>query len=441
MENVPKETETIAVKRTERLNSKLLESHSRLNFVPAWWTNGVFEMLGVLVVVGLNIYMILPFFSYHISDVPFSGPVIPLLIKGFGLLSLSYATATTALLIISFVLFPVSVYVLVRWITGRKLAAFLSILAMSLPFYPFARSRILSAFASNDWPHILSISLIPIAIYGVLSFIREGQTKNLVIASFFSAIVALTSPFAFLTFVFFAAICAFSEMLLGQGRLKAVRLATVMIFTAGLCSFWYHPSFFYWMVMGDMGLDIRATVRRLVPISLFAAPVLGVFGFLLFDRKPLLQPVFLATFSTIVFTMIVVAGGGFVPSHPTRYAPELGLSLALLIGIGTMKLIEYVRFSQVSVKNLDLTILSNGVVLVLTALISVSVVLARDSIVGSTEQVLGLWTEVNKGEMWLARDNYSGLSNYLGYVITIVTIAIMIFLFRKKEPSHVSKTP
>jgi hypothetical protein len=211
---------------------------------------------------------------------------------------------------------------------------------------------------------------------------------------------------------------AFSEMLLGKGRLKALRLAAVLVFAGAFSSFWYNPAFFLWMITGPMGEEIRGTISRLIPMSFFIVPVLGTLGFLLFDRKPDLQPVFLASFSTIAFAVITLAGGGFFPSHPSRYSAEFGISLSLFLAVAIVKLSDYLRFSPSPfLARINRSLLANGILICAFVLVCGGIVLGRGQIIYK-ENVLGVWTGVEKGSIWEAKDRFGGASSILGYTIT-----------------------
>ena len=419
MEQVPKETETIAVKRTVRITKKLLDAKGTFGTATAWWTNEAVEILGLGGIVLLNLYLVLPFFKVSIPETSYSGPIIPFVAKIFSIFGINFSDSVHVVALVSFLLFPLSMYVFVRLLTDRKMSAFLAVLIASLPFFPFAKTRIVSGFLSQDTPHVVTLTLIPLAVYGLLAFIKEGGIRNLVLSAFVGALVSLSSPFSFTTFLMFSAIGCFSEMLLGQGRLKFMRFLIVLIFAAGLNSFWYNPAFFNWMITGPMGEEIRLTLGRLIPMSMFVAPILGVFGFLLFDRKPSLQPMFLAVFFTIAFALVVIAGGGFMPSHPTRYTSEFGMSLALLLGLGVLRLSEYLRLQKKTISSL--------ILLGTFALVGIGIIVGRPQIESYTS-VLGIFSEVNRGEIWEARDKFSGLSSLVGYVITFVTACTLTLL-------------
>ncbi len=435
-EHLPKESETIAAKRAIRIAEKIQEAKKHLKIQPLWWAALPFEILGLVFVFLINLYLVLPFFGTPAPNIPFSGPVIPLLAR---LIELTGTPLTYAIQIVNlgfFLLFPLSFYLLIKKLTGRKIAAFLSVLLVSLPAYPFAGTRINALFVGTDGPHMASFAMLPLALFGLLCFIREGGAKHLFIASLTAALMALISPFGFMTFLIFAGLTVFSEMLLGKGRLKFFRFLAVMLFAGGLNSFWYNPAFFFWMIMGPMGEEIRLTIARLIPISFFAIPLLASFGFLLFDRKPDLQPIFLASFYSIAFALTALAiRGGFFPSHPSRYAPELGISLSFLISIALIKLADYLRFTNVSKLSPGLNLHKGGVVNSLIGVVFfvliLFTVLSRDSLIPSGENnILGTWTGVAKGDIWIARESFTGIWGILGISITVISFLILGFLAR-----------
>lgn len=427
-ETVPKENETIAARRAFRLAEKIREAKSEFKSGRSWWSGNPLEIGLVLLLFLLNLYVVYPLLNVAAVDQSFSGPVIPLLIKILGFFKIPDSLAFQLVNFYFYLLLPPALYLLLKEITKRKLTSFLAVLIVSLPLYPMAMSRILMSFNGRDAAHIAGLSVLPIALLSNYLFIKNGGLPNLVSAAVTSALIALISPFGFLTFIIFASILTFSEMLLGAGRLKIFRFLAILLFAGSLNSFWFNPGFFVWMVFGPMGIGIRATILKLLPLSFFTIPVLGAFGYLLFDRKPNLQPFFLAGFFTIAFFLISMAGGGLFSSHPARYLPELGLSMAILLSVAIVGLTDYLRFNFPSLANVFC------VVLVL-ALFIIAVKTGRE--IGFDERVLGIWDEVEKGEIWVARDRFTGLPSVLGHAITGASLFGLSFVslkdkFRKK---------
>jgi len=426
---IPQESETIAAKRAIRLSEKLRRAGEGLKGRNAWWSDGPLELLGLAFIFSLNFYLVVTFFGTSAPDIPYSGPVIPLFAKMVEFAGVPFSYAVQIVNAVFYLFFPLTYYMFVKKVTGRKLISLLVVLFASLPLYPFALVRAAGAFIGGDGPHMASLTLVPLAIYGLLGFIREGGMRNLIIASVSSGIIALISPFGFLTFALFAGITAFSEMLLGTGRLKVIRLLLVLIFAGALNSFWYNPAFFYWMITGPMGEDIRVTVSRLIPTSFFIIPILAAFGFLLFDRRPSLQPVFLASFFTIAFFLIVIAGGGLFPSHPSRYSAEFGIALSFLLGVGIVKFAEFLKFSDHKIfGKINATIFANALIVFVFVILVLGVILGRESVVLAEEKVLGIWTGFDKGELWTSRENFDGTPSFFGYSITGSAILTLAFL-------------
>jgi len=434
MEDIPKETETIAAKHTARLAEKLRLSGGGLSGKKAWWSNGPLEFLILIFVFGLNFYLVYPFFGTAANQTNFSGPIIPFVTSIISLFGVTTAYAIQIVYIAFILIFPLSFYLFIKRVSGRKLVALFAVMIASLPFSPFLRIRVESALTGIEGPHVASLTLIPLAVYGLLTFLRYGRLKNVIIASVSASLVALTSPFGFITYAVFAGITTFSEVLLGKGRLKLIRFLAIIILVGGLCSFWYNPAFFAWIVTGPMGEEVVKTISNLVPILTFSLPVLAVFGYLLFDRKPSLQPLFLALFFTTAFTMVSIVGGGFVFSHPSRYLSELGISVSLFLSIGLVAVSDKVLFTQQKFGIVSGKVLATGFTVLSFLLLLFGIILGKDVFLSS--QVLGVWQEINKGDIWIAREGFSTFWQITGHSITFVTLTTLTVLGIKSVKSR-----
>ena len=434
MEQIPDETDTIAAKRSQRLAEKLKKAGERIRKTEAWWNSSYFEFFLLILVLVINLYSVSSYFgTATFYDTFYSGPVIPLLAKLLEMTGVSLGYGFQLINLVFFLLFPIPFYYLVKAIMGRKIIALLSILLISLPFYPFASVRIYSSLVGVDGAHISSLTVSVIALYWIFKFIRDGGSKNLSLASIFSALVALISPFGFSTYLIMALILTFSEMLLGLGRVKLFRFLAIMFFSACLVAFWYNPHFSFWMLTGSLGEEVRRVIFKLLPISFFAIPALGAFGYLLFDRKPSLQPVFLASFYTIAFAMISLVGGGVFPSHPSRYVAELGIGLALLVSVILIKIAE-----SLSIFENNKFYFRFGIVVLLIGM-SLVIILGNSN-VSYSSQVLGIWTGVEKGTIWQERDRFGGVSSIIGFIISFVAITSLSYINIKTKNSSAELT-
>lgn len=429
-EEVPKETETIAAKRAFRVAEKLRLAGSKISRSSAWWNSFFVEVVFLFLMVGINFYTV-----WHLwgkasgNDIFYSGPGIPFLAKLLEFFNINLSTAFQYVNIVFFVIFPSFLYIFIKSITDRKIIGFLAVIISSLPFFPFSYTRLQGSFYSVDSAHISSLPVMMIALIGVLFFIRNGGSVNLVISSVFSGLVALFSPFAFMNFIIFSSILTFSEVLLGSGRLKFFRFVGVLFFSGTLIAFWYNPSFAFWIFTGFLGKEVRETVSRLIPVSLFVLPILGTFGYLLFDRKPALQTLFLASFFTICFGLISVVGSGFVPSHPGRYFPELGISLSILISIVIVRF-----FESIPLLNDNKFIARSLIVLVSLVLITIIPIFGGNYLQENddlSKNVLGAWDGVSRGTVWQERDRFNGANNIVGFGVSLSGIMGLSYICLK----------
>jgi hypothetical protein len=430
VESVPKETETIAHKKALRLSEKLRAARERMGLKNAWWTSRFVESIGLLTLLVVNLILAFPIIGQPAISVSFSGPIIPLLARVVSLSGLEFIYSVQFVNILFFLGFPITYYFFIKFVSKRKLTAFLSVLVVTLPVSIFVKSRFSYELLSGESPYIASLSILPITLIILLKFLREGGIKNLIVGSITTALVALISPFGVFIYVIMSVITTFSEVLLGDGRIKILRLTTMFIFSASLCSFWYNPGFFFWMVTGPLGLEIRQMLSHLIPISFFVIPILTSLGYIIFDRKPNLQPFFLALFYTLTFLVIVMAGGGFVPSNPGRYVPVLGISLAFLIGISVLMIFEYFHFSKLS-KIIPISGTKDALLVLVSLTLVVIILTNRNLLINENKDVLGIWANVEKGDIWVARDQFSVQNTIPGYLISLVSVATLVYLYRK----------
>ncbi len=430
-ENIPKEEEKISAIRAARVSEKIRQAKLGLLARRAWWSDGPLEDAVLLLVLFLNFYLIFPLIGKEAPIVTFSGPVIPVLTNLLSsLINSPFYYSLQIVYIVFFLAFPVTFYFLIKKLTNRKLIAFFACLFSTIPIYMLGRTRLMSMFFGQDGPHVVSLTVIPVALYFLIIYLKEGSIKDLIYAGLSAALVALISPFGFLNYLIFAGIFTFSEILLGQGRTKILKFLLILVTAGALSAFWYNPSFFIWMLTGPMGSDIRSMVSKLLPVSFFAIPILATFGYLLFDRKPNLQPLFIVSFCTIAFFIITVAGGNLVPSSPARYRTELGITVSFLAAFLFVSLIELFKFRVIKV-NLTGKVwdfLSNLVVPALGVAFLVTGILIRDVMIYDSTDVLGIWTEIPKGSVWVARDNFMGYHAYIGYSITAIALGALIYL-------------
>jgi len=431
--DIPKEEEKISARRAARVAKKIAQAKKSWQIGTNWWSEGKVNLLDLGLTWLLSLYLVWPFFGREAFVTSYSGPVIPVLASLITWSGLPLTYAVEVVNIVFFLLFPLAFYFFIKKVSQNNLVALLAVLVVSLPMAPFAGARIRSAFFSVEGPHMASLAVVPIAVYGLISFLKDGGIKSLLIATFTSVLVGLISPFGLLTYFIFAIMVVFSEVLLGHGRLKIFRALIVLLMMGGLSSFWYNPRFFLWLFTGSMGMELKVMVARLLPVSFVTVPIFGVFGYLLFDRKPKLQPLFLACSLTLGFMVIVLTGGGFMPSTPSRYIPELGLALAFLLSVVAERAWELIKERDWRWKKIRRDVWANGLLLGLIAGLVWGVWHGRDHVLAYERGVLGWWTGVSRGEIWRARDEFGGWHRLLGYLISLITLGLSGWLWKKTK--------
>lgn len=310
---------------------------------PHWWRNRMTEACWSLFLVGLNFRFAFPFFEYHFKHF-FSAPMIPFLARIVSFVSRSpLETTTSTVVLVFYILGPLTLYFFVKEITGRLLPAVWAALLFSSPIF---RSKLLEGLFYGDGAHLAALTLIPLVCCLVLRFLKKGSFSSCILASLGIVLVALISPPGLFVCLGFLVIITFSEMLLAHGKLKLVRMMVLLILVAGLSAFWYNPGFVRLLLFSKQGKEILTILFNLFPLLFFLVPVLGTFGFLLFVKKPFLQPLFIALGLTVVFFLVSFSGrlgSSFFVSYPDKYWPELGLSLSFFSGIIMTGIFDFLR--------------------------------------------------------------------------------------------------
>jgi len=259
----------------------------------------------------------------------------------------------------------------------------------------------------------------------------------LIVGVISTAFVGLISPLGFLADIIFLVVVCFSEVLLGKVRLKIFRTLFVIFASSGLISFWYNPKFLKLFFESQQGQGIVLGLSKIAPISLFAIPVLMIAGFLIFERRPDLQSTFVASFFSIIFLAVWLAGEGFMPSHPARYQSELGISLAFLGSVLILVVFDFLKLNLKIGKIFGLDALRQqfwgNIIPVVVFLLAIAYSVVKSSNLNflAQESVLGLWEGVKQTDLWLAREQADGPSFVLGYSVSVLTvISLFIIGFR-----------
>ena len=142
---------------------------------------------------------------------------------------------------------------------------------------------------------------------------------------------------------------SFSEVLIGQGKQKLIKLVWGLLLVGASIIVVYNR-FLWFLLISQEGRTFFSVLTNLLPLTFFLVPILGTFAFLIFDRRPALQPVFLALTLTVTFGLLHWVRVSIV-SIPIfkydRYAAEWSLSLAFLTGIIVMWMFDLIRAGKI----------------------------------------------------------------------------------------------
>ena len=428
----PTKKETLAIKQAERVR-RIAYFRQRLpELSPKWWVV-IGEAASIAVLFLTNFLLLNRFFGHEDTVNLFSAPVIPLL-ASFTEAFIPFSYGVRLWLLVFFIFFPLTFYYFVKEISGRKLAGLISAFIVILPVGIFLPLRINLGLLSEDGAHIVSLAFVPIVCLLLLRFLRHGNFWAGILSALGTTLVALTSPLGFVILTIFLGIMTFSEMLLGQGRIKAIRFGVVLALTMGFSAFWYNPKFVILTLQSSQGQLVKGTLANLLPVSFFLLPLLGIFGFLLFENRPQLQPIFIAFFLTVCFGLFSL-GAGIAHPAPSRFLPAFGVSLAFLIGILAVMLFDFLRLSP-KLKRFKLQAIYRRVIAysfigLLFGLMGMIIGFQIRNIWELDRvQVLGLITEQRVG-IWEIREQTSPLENIFGITITGLSIASAGLIQRK----------
>lgn len=243
---------------------------------------------------------------------------------------------------------PLAFYLYAYLMTHRHLPAVITALltiAPLLPFSAYSDGRTLLALTSGDGAHVAAFSFIPLASIAFLRFLQTGSLKNLSIFISLVLVPIFLSFFSLFILFIFLIFSTISEILVGQGRLKILRFLKAGGILLILAILTYNISLVGIFMSGESQLTVLELLN-LLPLSFFIVPVLGTFAFLIFDRRPNLQPLFLALSFLVTFGLLHFVRISFIESaifRQSRYKAEVAFAVALTAGLVLMWTFDLIR--------------------------------------------------------------------------------------------------
>lgn len=397
----------------------------------------------------------------------FFTPLVPLLLSIFGALGIFQNLALKILFMSSLVFSTVGIYFLVRDLTKRQVAAIFAAALFLIPPVPifvlsFIRSSILSpelisaksffTVIYGDGAHFLALAVVPYTLLFYLRFLKSGEKRDFLLSVFALVIILLANRSQSFYVLLILSVATLCDMFLGLAREKLKKFILVLIFCAGLVSFWYTP--YFWLQSVDIAFAYLANnIRLLFPLPFIIAVLSLLFSFVFFGRREDRQGIFISMLSLFIFLAIsidwILNGRSFLP-HPQRLLPDLFMFLAISAALTFAAIFDKtrleVRLKFVSwpqwvkmISTLLFAVFSFIIFGLIAYLISPFLIFAvsgpggvwtklRDEVIADREKTL----EAAGGSFRLVSRNSDNLQELLSIIVSIVFVLILVFLLFNK---------
>jgi len=282
----------------------------------------------------------------------FYNPLLPFLISGFHAIShIDFSYIYRILVGIAYISAPLTLYFFTKYLTRKELPAVIAALAVStstnffafispgilddLKIHGFVPWKLIGLIVYGQGPHIIALALIPLAALFFLHTLKYPNLKYYVLTGIMTALVALTHWPSFIILILMQIVLLFSEILLGHTFRKFKTAFFCFLLTYGFSAFWLNPSFLA-RSYSLGGEEVLANWVKIIPISFVIVPVLITILFLIFDRRPRLQPIQIGFFWFLIPLIFIIAYNNYdkalVPK-PDFLTPELGMASAILMAV------------------------------------------------------------------------------------------------------------
>ncbi len=316
----------------------------------------ILEIFMPLLITALSFWSIKDFFGSRWDIGRFTMPAIPFLSNTLAeIMQVQPNVLLSAIILFVCALGPLMFYFFVYNLTKRQLPALLTGLFTILPLNPFSTlppTRIINILSGQDGAHMMSLTFIPVAILIFLFYVKTGQLKWLITVEVFISFLSLISLFSLFVIFVFMILITISETLLGLGKQKLFRFLTVSGVSVVIVGAIYN-TFLLSVLSSAEGKSTILVVSNFLPLLFFLVPVLGTIAFLIFDRRPQLQSVFIAVSLSLVFGLlhfVRISFANVALLEQNRYGAEVSLTSAFIWGLIGMSVFDYLRNGQLLAK-------------------------------------------------------------------------------------------
>ncbi len=405
----------------------------------------------------------------------FFTPLVPLLLSIFDALGIDANLALKILFMSSLVFSTVGIYFLVRDLTKRQVTAIFAAALFLVPPVPifvlsFIRNSILApelisaksffTVIYGDGAHFLALAIVPYALLFYLRFLKSGGKRDFLLSVLALVVILLANRSQSFYVLLILAVATLCDMFLGLAREKLKKFILVLIFCAGLVSFWYTP--YFWLQSVNVIFEYLVNnIRLLFPLPFIIAVLSLLFSFVFFGRREDRQGIFISILSLFIFLAIsidwILNGRSFLP-HPQRLLPDLFMFLAISAALTFASIFDKTKLEvrlkfvywPVWVRTISTLLFAvfSFVIFGLTAyLISpflISVVSGpggiwtklREGVIADREKTL----EIAGGSFQLISGSSDNLQELLSAAVSFVFVLILVFLLFNKWKSDETNT-
>jgi len=416
----------------------------------------------------LSFIIFWPIISKINFEEAFFTPLVPFLISLFGILKINAQDAIRILFITSFIISTVGIYLLVYDLTKRRITSILASIVYLVPPMPililsffFPRryeSELISAksfftIIYGDGANFLALALIALAALSFLRFLKCAKGNDLLATVSFCTLILLASRSQALNLFLVLLVVTLTELFLGCARVKIKRLLLVLLISLGLVSFWYTPGFWRETLL-DFFRILNTNLKYLFPLPLTVALLALFVSFVFFARRENRQPIFLSFLLFIIFLILVgdwLTNGRSLLPHPQRLIPNLNMfaaivvALSLTVIVDSLHIAERIAADSWSIAGKVLGALVFGVASFI--LLAVSAFILSPWVISLVSVPNGIWIKIKTSVLAdrqetlvlagrnfeLIRQHTDGWQLWLGIALSLVFIAILIYVVSKDE--------
>lgn len=265
----------------------------------------------------------------------------------------------------AYVLTPVSLFYLTRYLTGKNLAGFLAALIYllapsanyflipgfleigeTLHFAPWQLSIIVDY---GEGPHIIALALVPFAVIAFWKLLRDPSFYKFIGTAVLIGLIVSINLFSAYALAYFLLGVFLSEIVLGKASEK-FRLSVFLIpVVYGLIAFCYDISML--SSLAKSGYIHPENTFHLPPITtLFLIVIFGLLPlsaviYELFKNRSKLQNSLVLGIWFVIFWAIPYAfyKGFWFGSQPNRYMPELNMAVAVIGAVVFVKIYDFIK--------------------------------------------------------------------------------------------------